>query len=204
MTMTASVSARCGFSCTGKPLGEGDKVVFKLKKVMELIGPAAALAFAAWLLQLLEQRHAAAHTRYRELVKALRSGAEGKRRDLIEDDTGIGRKRASPVLCATHAGMTAVFLLLLSLMISTLDAVLEADWPKLFGAPVNMLRLLLVIPAAILVLMENTMSKKRLGAAPTEPGEFHGQPQAGAGQHLPERRTRERHAGSALVALRGV
>lgn len=195
----ASVSARRGFSCAGNKFGKGENVVFQLKKVMAALKPSAALALTAWLLQLLEQRHAATHTRYRELVDALRHGAEGQRRATIGDDSGIHRKPAKRMLCATHIGMTAVFLLLLSLMIGTLDAVLEADWPKLFGAPANMLRLLLVVPAAILVLIENTMRKKRLGAAPAA---FHGQRQAGAGQHVPERRRRERHAGSALLLPR--
>ncbi|MEW6369671.1 MAG: hypothetical protein AB1584_01955 [Pseudomonadota bacterium] len=176
-------------------VGRGDNVVFKLNKVMEIFKPSAAWAFTAWLLQLLEQRHAATHTRYRELVEVLRHGAEGKRLASVRDASGICRKRAQRMLCATHIGMTALFLLLLSLMIGTLDAVLEADWLKLFGAPANMLRLLLVIPAAVLVIMDNMMRRKRLD---TGLGGLHGRTQGGAGQQVPERRARERHAAGAL------
>lgn len=163
-------------------LGKGDEVDFTLKKMMEAVGPSAALAFASWrLLQLLEQRHDAAYTRYRELVQAFREGAAGKRLDLSEDEIGICRKRLMHMLDATNIGMMAAFLLLLSLTISTLDAVFKADWLKLFGAPSNMLRLLLVIPAALLVLMDNMLTKKRLEAE-----------RGGPAQHIPERRARER------------
>ena len=158
---------------------------FKLKKMMEMVGPSAVLAYAAWrLMQLLEQRHDAACTRYRELVEAFRKGAAGKRRDL-----GICRKRAVHVLNATNIGVMAAFLLLLSLTISTLDAVFKADWLKLFGAPLNMLRLLLVIPAAILVIADRMLAQKRREA---ELDGFSCRQQAGPAQHIPERRTRER------------
>ena len=139
-------------------------MAFKLKKVMEMVGPSAALAFAAWLLQLLEQRHAATQTRYRELIDAFRNGADGRSGVIMKDDIDAYRQRTRSMFCATRIGMTAGFLLLLSLMIGTPDAVLEADWPKLFGAPANMLRLLLVIPAAVLVIAENAMTRKRQGA----------------------------------------
>ncbi|XYJ12005.1 hypothetical protein ACSUZJ_08445 [Telluria sp. B2] len=154
---------------------------FKLKKMMEMVGPSAALAYAAWrLMQLLEQRHDAACTRYRELVEAFRQGAAG--------DIGLCRTRTMHVLNATNIGMMAAFLLLLSLTISTLDAVFKADWLKLFGAPLNMLRLLLVIPAAILVIVDNTMTRKRQGAGLGDLGGRNGQQQAGAPLHSPERR----------------
>lgn len=134
-------------------MGRGDEVDSKVKKVFEAIGPSAALVFAAWqFLQLLERRHDAARARYRSLVAAF-----GHRR---EETDGMPRGRASALLCATHIGMTAAFLLLLSLMISTLDAVSKADWLKLFGAPASMLRLLLVIPAAILLIIDNTLARK--------------------------------------------
>lgn len=186
-------------SCNGN---RGGSVVFKWNKVMEVCKPSAALACVAWLLQSLEQRHAVAHTRYRERLAAFRKDAQGKRRDLIGNDTCPCRKRVGPMLGATQIGMTAVFLLLLSLMISTLDAVFKADWLKLFGAPANMLRLLLLIPAAILVIMENPMSKKRRNAALADLDAFKGQAQAGTARQVPERRTRAR-CGSALLAPHG-
>lgn len=151
--MTASDAARCGFLCINDSMGGGDEVNSKVKKVFEAVGPSAALVFAAWQsLQLLERRHDAARARYRNLVAAFGQP--------VEEKDGMARGRASSLLCATRIGMTAAFVLLLSLMISTLDAVSKADWLKLFGAPISMLRLLLVIPAAILLIMESTLARK--------------------------------------------
>lgn len=140
-------------------MGKGDDVDSKVKKVFEAVGPSAALVFAAWqFLQLLERRHDAARARYRSLVAAF-----GHRR---EETEGMARGRANSLLCATRIGMAAAFLLLLSLMISTLDAVSRADWLRLFGAPASMLRLLLVIPAAILLIIDNTLARKSLPPLP--------------------------------------
>lgn len=141
-------------------MGKGDEVDCKVKQVFEAVGPSAALVFAAWqFLHLLERRHAAVRAHYRGLVDAF-----GK---LLEKNDGLSRGGATPMRCATRIGMTAAFLLLLSLMISTLDAVARADWLKLFGAPAGMLRLLLVIPAAILLIMESTVGRK---PSPLPPG----------------------------------
>lgn len=131
----------------------------KVKKVFEAMGPSAALVFAAWqFLQLLERRYELAHTRYRSLVDAFR--------DILKEQNGMGGRRVTSMRCATHIGMTAAFVLLLSLMISTLDAVFKADWLKLFGAPASMLRLLLVIPAAILLIMESALTREPLPSFP--------------------------------------
>lgn len=136
-------------------MDRGDEVDGKVKNVFEALGASAALVFAAWqFLQLLERRHDAVRTRYRSLLDAFR--------EILEEQNGMDRPRAASMLCATHIGMTAAFLLLLSLMISTLDTVFKADWLKLFGAPASMLRLLLLIPAAILLIMENTLARKTL------------------------------------------
>lgn len=137
-------------------MDRGDEVDCKVKNVFEAVGASAALVFAAWqFLQLLERRREAARTRYRSLVDAFRA--------IVKEQNG---KRAASIRCATRIGVTAAFLLLLSLMIGTLDAVFKADWLKLFGTPASILRLLLVIPAAILLIMENTLARKTLPPLP--------------------------------------
>lgn len=133
---------------------------------MEAVGPSAALALAAWLLQhLLEQRYCAARARYRGLVDALRADSEAKRREVIREDIDIGHKRAMLMLHATRIGMAAAILLLLSLIISALDTALKADWLKFLGAPGIMLGLVLALPAALLVALENVLIKKTRNAA---------------------------------------
>lgn len=133
---------------------------------MEAVGPSAALALAAWLLQhLLEQRYCTARARYRGLVDALRADPKGKRREVIREDIDISHKRAMLMLHATRIGMAAAILLLLFLIISALDTALKADWLKLLGAPGIMLGLVLALPAALFVALENVLIKKTRNAA---------------------------------------
>lgn len=138
---------------------------FKLKEVMEAVGPSAALAFAAWLfLQLLQQRYTAAYTRYRELVDAFRNGIEGKRREVIKYEVLLYRKRVIYMLHATNIGMVAAILLLLALISSGLDAVFKADWLKYIGAPGIVLGLVLVAVACVIVIVENSLIRKPIEA----------------------------------------
>jgi len=127
---------------------------------MEAVGPAAALAFAAWLLQhMLEQRYCAARARYRDLVDALGMSTEGKRREVIREEIDMCHRRAMIMLHATRIGMAAA-ILLLSLIISALDTALKADWLKILGAPGIMFGLVLALPAALFVVLENVLRKK--------------------------------------------
>ena len=120
---------------------------FKWKKVMEAVGPAAALALAAWLLQhMLEQRYCAARARLRGLVDALGTSMEGKRREVTREDIDMCHRRVMVMLHATRIGMAAAILLLLSLIISALDTALKADWLKILGAPGIMFGLVLALP----------------------------------------------------------
>jgi len=127
---------------------------------MEAVGPAAALAFAAWLLQhMLEQRYCAARARYRDLIDALRTVTEGKRREVIREEIDMCHRRAMVMLHATRIGIAAA-ILLLSLIISALDTALKADWLKILGAPGIMFGLVLALPAALFVVLENVLRKK--------------------------------------------
>ena len=153
---------------------------FKLKEVMDAVGPSAALAFAAWLfLQLLQQRYSAAYTRYRDMVDAFRDGMEGKRREVVKEEIDIYRRRVLCMLQATNIGMAAAILLLVGLVTNGLDAVFKIDWLKYIGAPAILLGLLLVIPAAIMVVRENMMIRKPIEAELADLQEFDGQPEAG-------------------------
>jgi hypothetical protein len=158
-------------------------VDFELKDVMDAVGPSAALAFAAWLfLQLLQQRYSAAYSRYRELVNLFRQDAQGRRREIIKEEIDIYKKRVMYMMYATNIGMTAAILLLLSLVISGLNAMVKLDWLKYIGAPSILLGLLLVIPAAILVIRENLLIRKPIEAELADLGEFGGQAEPSRGQ----------------------
>jgi len=138
---------------------------FRLKDVMEAVGPSAALAFAAWLfLQLLQQRYTAAYTRYRELVDSVRNGLDGKRRDVVKGEILLYRKRVLYMLFGTNLGMVAAILLLLALVSSGLDAVFKLDWLKYVGATGIIVGLLLVVVCCFVVIVENTLIKQPIEA----------------------------------------
>jgi hypothetical protein len=163
-------------------------VDFQLKEVMDAVGPSAALAFAAWLfLQLLQQRYSAAYARYRELVDAFRTGTEGKRREVLKEEIDIYRQRVKYMLHSTNIGMVAAILLLLALVVNGLDAMLKLDWLKYIGAPAILLGLLLVIPAAIMIIKENMMIKRPIDMELADLKEFNGQPEAGQSRDGAER-----------------
>lgn len=149
---------------------------FELKDVMGAVGPSAALVFAAWLfLQLLQQRYTAAYTRYRELIEAFRGDLNGKRREVIQEEIDVYYKRVKTMMYATNLGMVAAICLLLSLASSGLDAMFKLDWLKYIGGPGIVLGLLLVVPAAIMVIMENMMIKKPIDDELADVKEFNGQ-----------------------------
>lgn len=133
---------------------------FKLKEIMDAVGPSAALAFAAWLfLQLLQQRYTSAYTRYRDLVDSYRTGLDGKRRDVIKGEIFLYRKRVLYMLYGANIGMVAAILLLLALISSGLDAVFKADWLKYIGAGGIIVGLSLVVVSCVIVMVENTLIK---------------------------------------------
>ena len=168
-------------------------VDFQLKEVMDAVGPSAALAFAAWLfLQLLQQRYSAAYSRYRELVETFRGGIEGKRREVIKDEIVVYHKRVIYMMHSTNIAMVGAIFLLLGLVVNGLNAMLKMDWMKYLGAPAILLGLLLVIPAALLLIRENMMIMQPIKAELADLEEFNGQPEAGTSRGAPGRGQPER------------
>lgn len=148
---------------------------FQLKDVMEAVGPSAALAFAAWLfLQLLQQRYSASYARYRELVESFRSDSEGKRHQVLQEEIEIYRKRVVYMLYSTNIGIGAAILLLLALVISGLDAMVQVEWFKYVGGAAIVMGLFLVIPAAILMIIENQMIRRPIELELADLEEFQG------------------------------
>ncbi|MDB5995592.1 MAG: hypothetical protein JWP42_2728, partial [Pseudomonas sp.] len=110
-----------------------------------------------------------------ELVNSFRQDAQGRRREVIKEEIDIYKKRVMYMMYATNIGMTAAILLLLSLVISGLNAMVKLDWLKYIGGPSILIGLLLVIPAAILVIWENMLIKRPIEAELADLGEFSGQ-----------------------------
>jgi len=148
---------------------------FELKDVMNAVGPSAALAFAAWLfLQLLQQRYSAAYSRYRDLVEAMRGELPDGRRQTVRDEIDVYHKRVRLMMHATTLGMIGAMLLLLALAISGVDAMLHIDWLKYIGGPAIVVGLLLVLPAAIMVIRENNLIEQPIEAELADLEEFNG------------------------------
>lgn len=150
-------------------------MAFELKDVVGAVGPSAALAFAAWLfLQLLQQRYSAAYSRYRELVDAMRGSLQGKRREVVKNEIDVYRKRVRLMMWATNIGLVAAILLVLALVVSGLDAMLHIKWLKYIGGPAIVLGLLLVLPAAVMVIAENAMIARPIDAELADLQEYSG------------------------------
>jgi hypothetical protein len=138
---------------------------FKLKEVMDAVGPSAALAFAAWLfVQLLQQRYTAAYTRYRKLVESVRGNVDGERRDVVKGEILLYRKRVLYMLYGTNLGMVAAILLLLALISSGLDAVFKFDWLKYIGAAGIVFGMTMVVICCCIVIVETTLIKQPIEA----------------------------------------
>jgi Protein of unknown function (DUF2721) len=173
------VAPRCGGAIAQPEMNARRAVDFELKEVLEAVGPSAALAFSAWLfLQLLQQRYSAAYARYRELVDSLRDGSDGrdgKRRQMVHDEVAVYRKRVYHMMHATNLGMAAAMLLVLALAVSAIDAVFHFEWLKYIGAPAIIVGLLLVLPAASLLVAENMLIRQPIEAELADLGELQGE-----------------------------
>jgi Protein of unknown function (DUF2721) len=138
---------------------------FKLKDVLEAIGPTASLIFAAWIfLTFLQQRYSAAYERYRSLIQEYRSDHLNEpRRASIKSQILLYKRRCQHMKLATNLGAYAAICLILTLICGALNAMVETlDFLKYVGTASALLGLLLVIAAAILVITENTLIQRAI------------------------------------------
>jgi F0F1-type ATP synthase assembly protein I len=135
---------------------------FKLKEVLEAIGPTASLVFASWIfLSYLEQRYSAAYTRYRALINDYRENMEHAhehRKGSVKGQIVLYKRRCEQMKLATNLGVIAAIFLLLTLITGALNAAMK-DWDflKYIGTVSALIGLVLVMGAAVLVVMENNL-----------------------------------------------
>ena len=138
---------------------------FKMKDVLDAVGPSASLVFASWIfLSFLQQRYAAAFQTFRSLVDAYRKGGVPEiRKGALEAQVRQYRRRCDWMRWATNIGVVSAICFLATL----LDGLAAIFWPdaavvRFSGAAFAALGFLLVMVAAVLTFVENTASAAAL------------------------------------------
>jgi uncharacterized membrane protein len=141
-------------------------VNFELKDLLQAIGPTASLVFAAWIfLSFLESRYAACFERYRELADEYRSGGPEHRHATVKEQIGLYRRRCEWIRLSTNIGLVSAVCLLFTLILAGLDVVFSGHaWVAGSAAIFSIAGLLLVIIAAAMVIVENTLIGSALQA----------------------------------------
>jgi hypothetical protein len=138
---------------------------FKMKDVLDAVGPSASLVFASWIfLSFLQQRYVAAFQTFRSLVDAYRKGEIPEiRQAALEAQVRQYRKRCDWMRWATNIGVVSAICFLVTL----LDGLAAVFWPdaplvRWSGAVSAGLGFVLVIVSAVLTFFENTASAAAL------------------------------------------
>jgi hypothetical protein len=141
-------------------------VNFELKDLLEAIGPTASLVFAAWIfLSFLESRYVACFERYRELANEYRSGGPEDRHASVKAQVRLYRRRCEWIRLSTNIGLVSAVLLLFTLIFAGLNVVFSGhSWLPAGAAVCSIVGLLLVVIAAAIVIIENTLIGSALRA----------------------------------------
>ena len=140
-------------------------MTFHLSEILKIVGPGAAIVFAAWIFMgFLQQRYDHALTRYTGLIEDYRSKEMGgERRDNVRDQIKIYRKRCRLMSSAILEGLVSAVLLILSLILAEAEVVVPGlAWLPALGALTVMLGFLLVILSAFTVLIEGRITHRQL------------------------------------------
>jgi len=136
---------------------------FELKDVLSAVGQSASIVFAAWIFMgFLQQRYTAAYARYRSLIEDYRHGRlSAARRGNIKDQVMLYKRRCELMRTATNVGLVAAILLIATLIMGAVNSVFaELSLLKYLGAACAVAGLALVIAAAILVIVENSIIQR--------------------------------------------
>ncbi len=131
---------------------------FRLKDLLEAVGPTASLIFAAWIfLSFLQQRYMTAYEHYRELIAEFRSHEQrDRRRESLGQQILEYKHRCEQMRLATQIGVVAAICLISSIVLAAVNAMdSQLSALKYLCAAGAIGGLLLVIWAAVLVMMEN-------------------------------------------------
>lgn len=132
-----------------------------------MIRPAASILFAAWIfIGFLQQRYDAAIERYRACIAEFRgSDMSNERRCNFQEQVLIYRPRCKLISYSSMTGLVLAIVLLLALISGELSIVSPAiDGLKYVGAVAAMLGFVLIIVAAVLVIVESTITHRQIAS----------------------------------------
>ena len=144
---------------------------FELKDFLEVLGPNAALIFAAWIfLSFLQQRYTSAYGRYRELVDTYRQGEpHSPHMRSVRTQVALYKRRTEQMRTATTIGIWAAILIIAALMAAGFSVIFGDNAIfKLVGAGGTLAGLALVIAAAAFVLFENKSIEQAIKDEPSD------------------------------------
>lgn len=138
---------------------------FELSDILKLIGPAASIIFAAWIFMgFLQQRYDAVIERYRSLIGECRSEKlSDARLSNVKGQLSCYRRRCRLMNWACNTGLVSAIFLILTLVAGELDLIMPSIHAlKYISAGSALVGFCLVIGAAILVIIESTISRKQM------------------------------------------
>jgi hypothetical protein len=136
-----------------------------------VIGPAASILFAAWIFMgFLQQRYDAAIERYRACIAEFRgSDVSNERRSNLQEQVLIYRRRCKLMSYSSMTGLVSAIVLLLALISGELSIVFPAiGGLNYVGAIAALLGFVLIIGAAVLVIVESTITHPQSNHAPRQ------------------------------------
>ncbi|WP_294392547.1 DUF2721 domain-containing protein [uncultured Sphingomonas sp.] len=137
----------------------------QLGDVLKLIGPNAAIIFAAWIFMgFLQQRYDAAVDRYREVVGDYRSSQhEPDRASNLKKQILTYRHRCRLMAWSTLIGLVAAILLIASLMLGALEVIVpNVPAIAVSGVVAALSGFALVIVSALIVIAEGRIVSRQI------------------------------------------
>ena len=133
--------------------------------ILQAIGPAASIIFAAWIFMgFVQQRYDAAVDRYRETIAQYRrTDVPDARRTNIRDQIILYKRRCELMALATILGLVAAILLILTLIAGELNIIFPATQPLKYVCACSALAgFALVIAAAVIIIVESRITFRQL------------------------------------------
>jgi hypothetical protein len=138
---------------------------FDTANLMNKVGSAAPMIFAAWLfVSFLQNRYESAIDRYRELISTYRtSEPSDSRKSNMRDQVVSYRRRCELMRRAMSLGLASAIAMIVTLIFGGLNLTFK-DLPLLgyLSAGCGLLGFILVIVATVLVIMEGTVTHRQI------------------------------------------
>jgi hypothetical protein len=132
---------------------------FRLKDVVDMIGPTVGLLFAAWIfLSYLQQRYTSAFDRYRTLIQDYRQHpGQDRRHESLREQVRLYKGRCEKMRLATNTGIASAMLLISGVIGTAVSVIVPGIRPlEVASVAAILVGMGLVVVASGIVLVENT------------------------------------------------